>query len=224
MKKMIAVICVLLVIFVGMLIKQSYDRQQKQVTADEVQKIESLIGNVYTWKEITGEALPTFEQINQAPERWIWEVVKKNLEEYSLTRNQLQEKAKEIFGLSFSQEFPEQGNEAFAWQEETEMYVPTEIQIDEQDDLFLIDQIRKKKNGYEVQIMEYLEDYSSFENHQIRIENLQGDIICSLDSAKSETEVIDVIKENSDRFSKKKITIEKGEGDKLIITRVDEVK
>lgn len=222
MKKMIAVICVLLVIFVGMFVKQSYDRNQKQVTADEVQKIESFITNVYTWKEITGEALPTFEQINQAPDRWIWEVVKKNLDEFSLTRNQLQEKAKEIFGSAFTKEFPEQGNESFTWQQEMQAYVPTEIQIDEQDDVFYLHQIKKSKDGYEVQIIEYLEDYSSYENHQIRIQNLQGETISVLDASKSETEVIEEIKKNADQFSKKTITLKKGEGDKLTIIKIEQ--
>ena len=29
------------------------------------------------WKEITKEALPTFENINNANELWVWEVIKK---------------------------------------------------------------------------------------------------------------------------------------------------
>lgn len=224
MKKMVALICVLLVIFVGMFVKQNYDRNQKNITADEVQKIESFIASVYAWKEITGEALPSFEQINEAPERWIWEVVKKNLEEYSLTYTQLQDKAKEIFGPDFTKQFPEQGNEAFTWQEETGTYLPTEIQIDEQDDLFLIHQISKSKEGYEVELIEYIEDYSSYENHQIRIQNLQGETISLLDSSKSETEVIELVKENADKFSKKKISLKKDGKDKFIITKVEEKK
>ena len=47
------------------------------------------------WKEVTEEALPTFKEINQAPEKWIWEAVKKNIEKYEdIKISDIQEKAK----------------------------------------------------------------------------------------------------------------------------------
>ena len=38
------------------------------------------ISKIYMWKEITGDALPKFDNINDAPDVWTWEVVKKDLD------------------------------------------------------------------------------------------------------------------------------------------------
>ena len=101
MKKLLAIICVLLVIFIGMYIYKT-NANQNNVTVSEVQKIEEYISKIYMWKEVTEEALPKFDDINDAPDLWTWEVVKKNLEEYELDYNQIQEKATEIFGNKFT--------------------------------------------------------------------------------------------------------------------------
>ena len=82
MKKLIVIICILLAIFIGMYINQRNQIAAKKVTTEEVEKIEQYITKIYMWKEVTEEALPTFKEINQAPEKWIWEAVKKNIEKY----------------------------------------------------------------------------------------------------------------------------------------------
>ena len=82
MKKLGIIIIILLIIFVGMLVYKKTTIQTSEVSMEEIEKIENYINQVYMWKEVTGEALPCFEEINQADEDWIWEVVKKNLEEY----------------------------------------------------------------------------------------------------------------------------------------------
>ena len=79
MKKLLAIICVLLVIFIGMYIYKT-NINQNNVTVSEVQKIEEYISKIYMWQEITEEALPKFDNINDAPDLWVWEVVKKDLE------------------------------------------------------------------------------------------------------------------------------------------------
>ena len=96
MKKLLSIICVLLVIFIGMYMYKK-NINQNNVTVSEVQKVEEYITKIYMWKEVTDEALPKFDNINNAPDLWIWEVVKKNLEEFELEYNQIQEKAIEIF-------------------------------------------------------------------------------------------------------------------------------
>ena len=101
MKKLLAIICVLLVIFIGMFIYKT-NINKENVTASEVQNIEDYISKIYMWKEITEEALPKFDNINNAPDLWVWEVVKKDLEDYELSYDEIQEKAKEIFGENLS--------------------------------------------------------------------------------------------------------------------------
>ena len=83
MKKLVAIICILLFIFIGMYINKSRSTQSL-VTASEVSQVEDYISRIYMWQEITGEALPKFDNINNAPDLWMWEVVKKNLENYEL--------------------------------------------------------------------------------------------------------------------------------------------
>ena len=79
MKKLVGVIVILLVIFIGMYIYRS-NINKKNVSAQEVQEIQEYISKIYMWQEITENALPKFNNINEAPDLWIWEVVKKNLE------------------------------------------------------------------------------------------------------------------------------------------------
>ena len=62
MKKLVAIICILLVIFVGMYVNRSKSNQNL-ITATEVEKVEEYISKIYMWKEITGDALPKFDNI-----------------------------------------------------------------------------------------------------------------------------------------------------------------
>ena len=94
MKKLITIIIILVIIFVAMFAYKNLKPKASEINVQEIEKIENYINQIYMWKEVTGEALPYFEDINQANEIWIWEVVKKNLEEYELSHSQIQEKAK----------------------------------------------------------------------------------------------------------------------------------
>ena len=110
MKKLIVIIIILLIIFVGMYIYRQnriVSNQLSEVSVDEINQIEKYLQKIYMWREITGDALPIFDNINNAPDVWVWEVVKKNLEEYELTYQQLQDKTKEIFGEELQKEFGE---------------------------------------------------------------------------------------------------------------------
>ena len=146
MKKMLIIIFILTLILIGMLVYRSRSvSNSEQVTINEIENIETYISNIYMWREITNEALPTFDNINNANELWIWEVVKKNLEE---------------FELNYQQEFPKEGSQSFEYNEETQKYYPTEINLDNKEDMFLLNTIEKTDEGYKVEIIEYIEDYS----------------------------------------------------------------
>ena len=81
MKKLLAIIAVLLVILIGMIIYRNSRNQVKNISVEEVSSIEQYLQKIYLWKEITNQAIPLFETIEEADDTWIWEVVKKNLEE-----------------------------------------------------------------------------------------------------------------------------------------------
>ena len=219
MKKLIIIIIVLAVLFVGMVIYKNtaVGVNRDNVTIEEINKIESYVEKIYMWKEITNEALPTFEDINNASDLWTWEVVKKNLEEYELTYEQINEKAKEIFGESFQKQFPKEGTEGIIYNQDENKYYLSEVNLDGQEDTFLLNNIEKKDGKYIVEIIEYLEDYTS--QTSISIINLQGEEIGKVGSSESETKIQEIVKQNIDRFSKKRIYL-KVENENLVVEKV----
>ena len=227
MKKLLAIIGVLLVIFIGMYIYKSNSIKQTTITVSEVEKIEEYISKIYMWKEITEEALPKFDNINNAPDLWIWEVVKKNLENYELSYDEIQEKAIEIFGDNFKKQFPKEGTEYIQYNENIEKYVTTGIGLDTEDDMFYIKHINKNKSGYEVEIVEYLEDYQNSmgiedenEVYDIYIKNLNQETVATVKSNESETRAIEVVKENIDKFNTKSIKLNKNSEGKIFVESV----
>lgn len=231
MKKLIVIIIILFIIFVGMYIyKQTRitNHQNTEVSVEEINKIETYLQKIYMWREITGEALPVFDNINHAPEVWLWEVVKKNLEEYELSYEQLQDKTKEIFGDELQKEFPKDGYEYMEYDEETGIYYAIGSGLDNQEDVFLLDKIQKQDDEYIVQIVEYLEDYSQgYETddaeYNIQIESLNDEIIGEVKSTDSETNIQQFVKDHIDRFTKKEVNLKVDEDGNLHVTSVKNV-
>ena len=228
MKKLVAIICVLLVIFIGMYINKTKS-SQKIVTASEVEKVEEYISKIYMWKEVTEEALPEFNNINEAPDLWTWEVVKKNLEDYELTYEEIQQKATELFGKQFTKQFPKEGTEYIQYDEQTDKYITSGIGLDSLDDSFLIKNINKNKNEYDVEIVEYLEDYSNSagvededEVYDIYIKNLNQDTIATIKSNEGETKAIETVKENIDKFTTKTIKLIKDSEGNIYVKQVEQ--
>ena len=231
MKKLIIIIIILLLIFVGMYIYRQnriVSNRSSEVSVDEINQIETYLQKIYMWREITGDALPVFDNINNAPDVWLWEVVKKNLEEYELSYEQLQDKTKEIFGEDLQKEFPREGYEYMEYNEETDTYYAVGSGLDNQEDVFLLDKIQKQDNGYTVQIVEYLEDYSEgYEttdtDYNIQIKNLNDETIGEVNSTESETNIQQFVKDNIDRFTKKEVNLKTDENGNLYITSVQNI-
>ena len=228
MKKLIVIILILLIIFIGMYVyKQNKISTNKsnEITIDEITKIETYLQKIYMWKEITNEALPVFENINDAPDIWVWEVVKKNLEEYELSAEQLQNKAKEIFGQDFQKEFPKNGYEYMEYNQETNTYYAIGSALDNEEDVFLLDKIEKQEEGYVVQIIEYLEDYSqgyetTNSEYDIQIENLNNEGIGTVKNTESETNIQQFVKDNIDKFTKKEVVLKTDESGNIYVKSV----
>ena len=226
MKKLLAIICILLVIFVGMFIYKN-NINQNNITVSEVQQIEDYISKIYMWQEITEEALPKFDNINNAPDLWIWEVVKKNLENYELSYDEIQEKAIQIFGDDFKKQFPKEGSEYIYYNEDLDKYITTGIGLDTEDDMFYIKKINKTKDEYEVEIVEYLEDYENSmgledenEVYDIYIKNLDQETVTTIKSNEGETRAIEVVKENIDKFTTKTVKLIKDSEGKVFVESV----
>lgn len=221
MRKMLIIIGILFVIFISMIIVRNtkvQNNESNNVSIEEIEQIEQKISSVYLWREITEEALPTFDNINNANDKWIWEVVKNNLENYEVTYEEIQEEAKIIFGENFNKELPHEGNSSFEYNKETNRYIATEVEFDQEEDSFLLDNINKTDDGYIVEIVEYLEDYSTEDNVIVKTTNNEeiGRVVIS----ESETKIQEIVKNNKDRFTKKKIELKK-ENENLVIEKVE---
>lgn len=221
MKKMIIIIVVLAGVLISMIIyKNMAVGSKNNVNIQEIKNIEENIEKIYLWKEVTNEALPTFDNINDADDLWCWEVVKKNIEKFEVGLEEIENTSKEIFGQDFNKQFPKEGNNTFEYNEENNKYIPNEITLDQLEDNFIINDIKKIKEEYEVEIIEYLEDYSNDE--KIIIKNLQNEEIGQVNSNESETKIHETVKENGSRFSKKRIHF-KNEENKLIVEKVEKI-
>lgn len=219
MKKMLVIIVILAMILVSMIIyKNIAINKNKSVNVHEVEQIEEYISKIYMWKEITKEALPTFENINNANELWVWEVIKKNLETYETTYEEIQQKGKELFGEKFERKIPKEGNDSFYYDKESNKYLATEIVLDEEEDSFLLKDIEKEGEKYKVKIIEYIEDYS--EENKVIIRNLKEEEIGRVSTTDSETKIKEIVKNNKEKFSQKNIEIKK-EKDNLVIEKVN---
>ena len=221
MKKMLIIIIILAIILIGMIIyKNTAVGTKNNVNVQEIEKIENYISKIYMWKEITNEALPAFEDVNSADDLWVWEVVKKNLENYEISYEELEAKAKELFGENFNKQFPKGGNQSLKYDETSEKYLATETMLDEKEDAFLLNNIEKTKEGYTIEIVEYLEDYG--QENKIIIRNLQEEEIGQVGINDSETKMQEVVKNNINRFSKKKIYL-KNENGNLTVQKVEKI-
>ncbi len=207
---------------------QITSNQQTEVSIDEITKIETYLQKIYMWREITGDALPTFNDINDAPDIWLWEVVKKNLEEYEVTYEQLQDKIRELFGEDLQKDFPVDGYEYMEYDEETDIYYAIGSGLDNQEDVFLLNTIQKQEDGYIVQIVEYLEDYSEWyettsSEYNILIKNLNDETIGEVESTEDETNIQQLVKDNIDNFTKKEIYLKTDEDGNLYVKSVQDI-
>lgn len=219
MKKLFIIIGILAIIFVGMLIyKNTTITNKNNVNVQEIEKIENYISSIYMWKEITNHALPSFDNVNNADELWIWEVIKRNIEDYKIDYWQIEAKSKEIFGDEFNKEFPKNGTSGLVYNNEIDKYIATEVDLDEQEDNFLLNHIEKRNDEYIVEIIEYLEDYSSSES--IIIRNIQGEEIGRISPNESETKAQEIVKNNESRFSRKKVYLNK---EKITVKKVENI-
>ncbi|MFR1441927.1 MAG: hypothetical protein ACLURX_05235 [Clostridia bacterium] len=220
MKKMIITIIILAIIFIGMVINRQIE-QANEIKIEEIQLVENYMEKIYGWSEITNQALPEFDNLNEANTKWLWGIVRKNIEEEEITYETINEKVKELYGEELNIKYPKEGMEFIKYNEETNDYIPSEIELDANDDRFYINKITKIKNGYTAEIVEYLVDYTDFDNNNIYLKNLNGEIVEKLTGEETKQEVTQKVKEKIDKFTKKKATLKKLNDEKVVIQKVE---
>ncbi len=220
MKKMLIIIVILAVILISMIIyKNMAIGSKNNINIQEISNIEESISKIYLWKELTTEALPEFDNINNATDLWVWEVVKKNIEKFEVSYEEIEQKSKELFGQNFSKEFPRSGNQSFEYKEDN-IYLATEVVLNQLEDDFIISNIDKRQEEYEIEIIEYLEDYSN--EDKIIIRNLQNEEIGQVNINDSETNIQEIVKKNVSRFNKKKLYFKRKDNN-LTIQKVEKI-
>lgn len=210
-------ISVLVIIYFGLAVYKNCEleneRKKTNITVEDVEKIEKYINQIYMWKEITQEAIPTFSNINEANPLWLWNAVAKNIEDKEITYEVLMNKSKELFDCNL--EFPKEGD----WyiMPYDGVYYVEGINLDNEEDKFLISNIIKTENGYEVNIIEYLEDNMYLEENKIIIKNTTGKIIGNIPN--TDYKIIDFVKVNKKEFIQKKLIL-KCKEDRLYVEKV----
>ena len=93
----------------------------------------------------------------------------------------------------------------------------------------VIKNINKNKNEYDVEIVEYLEDYSNSagvededEVYDIYIKNLNQDTIATIKSNEGETKAIETVKENIDKFTSKTRNLMKVSDGNIYVKQVEQ--
>lgn len=98
--------------------------------------------------------------------------------------------------------------------EKIENYVSKIYLEKEAGTLFLLNNIEKTEEGYKIEIVEYMVDYSLMLKEEpentIIVRNLEGEEISRYNSSSEEDEVL-IVKRNIDKFSKKNMEIKKEE-------------
>ncbi|MBR3255153.1 MAG: hypothetical protein IKF97_02855 [Clostridia bacterium] len=220
MKKMIVTIIILLIIFISMVIYKN-SLAKAEVTVEEINSIEDYMDKIYSYKEITGEAMPEFNDLQNADEKWVWDIVRKNIDDYEIENEKIENTKNELFGNDLNKEFPNDGTDYITYNEEKQKYITKELTIDAIKDSFYIQKIEKNDNQYLVTIVEYLIDYTDEEGRIVKIKNLEEKEIKQMPEKQATEETITkVVKENIKEFSKKKVTLEK-EGEQLVIRKVE---
>ena len=223
MKKMIVTIIILFIIFISMIIYRNSEKEA-EIKIEEVNKIEDYMGKIYGWKEVTNEALPVFSDINEADEKWIWGTVRENIDDYEIDYEQIVKTAKELYGNNLNKKYPKEGTDFISYDEESKKYLINDITLDAIKDSYLLNKIEKNNNGYVAQIIEYLVDYTEADNGKVVIKNLNDETIMEVtEESATESNIKKIIKENIDRFSKKKVTFE-NEDEKIIVKKVEKEK
>ena len=84
-----------------------------------------------------------------------------------------------------------------------------------------MNKIQKNKNGYTIEIVEYLVDYTEVDNDKVIVKNLNEDNIYELkEQEATEGNIKKVVKENIDRFSKKQVELEQTD-ENIVIKKVE---
>lgn len=150
-------------------------------------------------------SLPEFQNINEAPNSWVWNVLYNNLEneENEYSYEQIQEKLIELFSNKLEIKFPEEGIEGVLEKnKENDLYYKVELQNNNTNKYgYNIKTLSQEDNIYKIYIIEY--ELLCDEQNYILIDCDGNEI----NKFESEDEIENEISRNEYNLNKKEITI-----------------
>lgn len=191
--------------------------KKEEVSSLEKATIEEYVEKIYKYGEIVN--IPTFENINNADEEWLWVIAFKECENTEMvTKSELVAKAKELFGTSFNKQPKEDSIFCAYWNEEMQYYEgKAHGLMAENETRYIIKSVEKDQNRFKVEIVEYVLNVSEIikgeENAKVQIKN--GDTVVA---TVSENEDKEYVKENSETFTSRILEIEETNGKLHIVS------
>lgn len=159
---------VIIILIIILIILAYFFTRKTEVTESERARISVYLEEIYGWKMLYDEALPKFNNINDANEDWIWDRVQQRLnkyentdEDYLFSYSQIEKAQKYLFGDKLKKQFPVAGTEFLTYDEETKSFLSSGIGLGDEEDCFVISDITKRANKYTVEIIEYIVDHSN---------------------------------------------------------------
>lgn len=193
------------------------------VENDKVNKedIEKYLGKIYF---ILEDVIPSFTDINEANEKWIWKCAYCNLVRNEkdtgdkVTKEQVEDSAKEIFGKDFIKQFPKEGLEFWLEPDGNKYFVAAAGIEPDYFYEYIINSIAYKDNQVLLELIEYktsdiwhnqteLKVLNIATNEEIKkydlIEYDNNDYLLEM-----QENVKEFIKNNKEKFSMAKITLQ----------------
>lgn len=198
------------------------DEIKEQITAIEKNAIKEYVAKIYKYGTIG--TIPNFSDINEADEEWLWYVAFRECGAEQIYKPEIILVAKELFGKQFGKE---PGNNILGayWDEEGQYYTSKAhgLMVEEEPH-YIIYNVVKNDNKYNVEIVEYLLDMSEVikgekENITIGIKNKDKELKRVLASNDDDyIEIEKYVKENASKFSSRILEIEEVNGKLHIVS------
>lgn len=196
------------------------EQEQKLVTINESSRISNYIDKIYSYYE---KNIPEFTNINLAEDDWVWSIALFNCQSSTsgnpISYKDIEKSAADLFGKDFTKKLSKSDMKIASYSS----YIDAFTVIGRGGPVFVpkyvISDISKTENGFEVKILEYLEDNSAWsgsnELYEIYLIGNSDKIIKKYKNNQKE-EMKDYVLKNQDEFNAKKIVLTQDSATKQI--------
>ncbi len=198
------------------------EKQEEIVDANDSIEINEYINKIYSYYE---SKMPEFTNINSAEDKWVWSVAllnystKYKILKYEISYNDVVETAKDLFGPNLTKKLAKTDMDIAEYYEDKDSFgiigrggpiiVPR----------YVISNIKKIDNGFEVKIIEYSKDISNAVGtegpYEIDIYGNSKNVLKQF-SSQQEKDIGKYVLANKDKFNAKQIILSQDKNTKEI--------